>query len=163
MNISSPESIIFWTTLVFIILLILLRKYAWKPILNSVKKRETSINEALDSAEKARAEMENLKSDNEKMIKEAHQERDAILKEAHAIKENIIAEASEEAGEKASAMITNAEEAIESEKKAALADIKAQMSALSIAIAEKVVRQELENEDEQKRLVDNMLSEIELN
>jgi len=163
MNISSPESIIFWTTLVFVLLLVLLRKYAWKPILNSVKDRETSIKNALEAAEKARMEMDDLQADNKKLVKEAREERDQLLKEAREAKEKIIAEASGEADAKANEMITRAKEAIEAEKQSALADIKTQMAEISIQIAEKVIKKELDDKNDQMKLVDGMLKDVKLN
>lgn len=146
-----------------ILLILILKKYAWGPILNAIETREDNIKDALEAAEKARAEMDNLKSENEKMLKKAREERDGILKEARQIKENMIAEASDEAEEKADAMISKAKTAIQSEKQSAIADIKAQMSELSISIAEKVVKKELADKDDQMKLVDDMLKDVTLN
>ncbi|RNL88687.1 F0F1 ATP synthase subunit B [Sinomicrobium pectinilyticum] len=160
MNITHPESLIFWTVLVFIILLVLLRKYAWKPILGAVKSRETSINDALAAAEEARKEMQNLKADNERILKEARAERDTLLKEAREMKEKIIADAREEAQEQGNKMIAQAKSAIEGEKKAALAELKNQVASLSVEIAEKVIRQEFSDKDKQLELVENMLEEV---
>lgn len=160
MNITHPESLIFWTVLVFVILLVLLRKYAWKPILGAVKSRETSINDALAAAEEARKEMQNLKADNERILKEARAERDSLLKEAREMKEKIIADAKEEAQEQGSKIIAQAKAAIEGEKRAALAELKNQVASLSIEIAEKVVKQEFSDKDKQLELVENMLGEV---
>ncbi|MGS2763520.1 F0F1 ATP synthase subunit B [Sinomicrobium sp. M5D2P9] len=160
MNITHPESLIFWTVLVFIILLVLLRKYAWKPILGAVKNRETSINDALAAAEEARKEMQNLKADNERILKEARAERDTLLKEAREMKEKILADAKEEAQEQGNKIIAQAKLAIEGEKKAALAELKNQVASLSVEIAEKVVKQELSDKDKQLELVENMLGEV---
>ena len=153
----------FWQALILIVLILLLRKYAWRPVLNSLDKREQGIKDALDSAEKARLEMKNLQANNEKMKKEAREERDELLKEALQIKEKMIADASGEAEEKANAMILKAQESIRTEKQAALSEIKAQVASLSIEIAEKVVKKELDNKEDQMRLVDNMLDDVKLN
>jgi len=153
----------FFQIAVVVILILILKKYAWGPILDAINTRERGILEAMESAEKARKEMEDLKSDNEKMMREARQERDELLKEARAIKEKMIAEASEEADVKANAMIARAKEAIENEKLSAVAEIKAQMTELSIDIAEKVVRKELDNKDDQMKLVGDMLKDVKLN
>jgi len=164
MDLITPEiGLIVWQTVVFVILLLVLAKFAWKPILNIVQDREDSINESLESAEKARLEMENLKANNEKLLKEAREERDAMIKEARKIKEGMIAEASTEAEEKASAIIARAQESIEAEKQSAMAEIKAQVANLSIEIAEKVVQKELNNKEDQMKLVDGMLDNVKLN
>ncbi len=153
----------FWQALILIVLILLLRKYAWRPVLKSLDKREQGIKDALDSAEKARLEMKNLQANNEKMKKEAREERDELLKEARQIKEKMIADASGEAEEKANAMIVKAQESIRTEKQAALSEIKAQVASLSIEIAEKVVKKELDNKEDQMKLVDNMLDDVKLN
>ncbi len=153
----------FWQTVLFLALLFLLRKYAWKPILNALNDREEGIKNALDSAEKARQEMENLNADNERILKEARAERDNLLKEDREIKNKMIADAKEEAKTTADAMILQAQEAIVTEKKAAMADLKSQVAALSIEIAEKVVKEELSNKDKQLKLVEDMLGDATLN
>src|SRR5699024_3163755 len=143
----------FFQSGLIIVLILLLKKYAWGPILKAINDREDGIRKALESAEEARVEMNSLKSDNEKMIRQAREERDEMLKEARQIKENMIAEASGEADEKAEAIIAKAKSAIDAEKQAAMAQLKAQMAELSIGIAEKVVEKELDNEKEQMQLV----------
>lgn len=153
----------FWQTVLFLALLFLLRKYAWKPILNALNDREEGIKNALDSAEKARQEMENLNADNERILKEARAERDNLLKEAREIKNKMIADAKEEAKSSADAMILQAQQAIENEKKSAMADLKSQMASLTIDIAEKVVKEELSNKDKQLKLVEDMLGDATLN
>ncbi|WAC01112.1 F0F1 ATP synthase subunit B [Lacinutrix neustonica] len=154
---------IFWTTIIFVLFFFLLKKFAWKPILGAVKSREDSINNALASAEKAKLEMQNLKADNENLLQEARAEREGMLKDAREMKNNMIEEAKEEAQEQASKMIAQAQAAIESEKKAAMAELKNHVATLSIEIAEKVVRQELSNKDRQLELVDTMLGDAKLN
>ena len=153
----------FWQTVLFLALLFLLRKYAWKPILNAVNEREEGIREALESADNAKLEMENLQADNQKLLKEARLEREAMLKEARDIKNKMIEDAKGEAQTQANKMIAQAQAAIESEKKAAIADLKTQVANLSIEIAEKVVREELSNKDKQIKLVESMLGEAKLN
>ncbi len=150
-------------TALFVLLVLLLKKYAWKPILNAIDTREEGIKNALDSAEKAKLEMENLQADNQKLLKEARVEREEMLKEARDIKNKMIEGAKGEAQEQANKMIAQAQAAIESEKKAAMAELKSHVAGLSIDIAEKVVRQELSNKDEQLKLVESMLGEAKLN
>lgn len=164
MNLITPEfGLIFWQTIVLLVLIFLMAKFAWKPILGAVKKREDSINGALDAAEKARLEMENLKASNEKLLAEARTERDSMLKEARSIKDKMIAEATEEAQEKANKILTNAQQSIEAEKKAALAEVKNEVATLSLDIAQKVVMKELASKEDQMKLVNNMLEDVKLN
>jgi len=164
MDLITPGfGLVFWTAITFLLLLFILRKFAWKPILGAVSEREEGIKDALASADKAREEMENLKSDNEKILKEARAERDAMLKEAHSIKETMIAEAREEAKTQASKLIEQAKTSIQNEKLAAITDLKNQVADLSIDIAEKVMKSELSTKDKQVALVEKMLSDIELN
>jgi F-type H+-transporting ATPase subunit b len=153
----------FWQLVLFIGLVLLLRKFAWKPILDAVEKREDGIKDALDAAEKAKLEMTNLQADNEKLLKEARAEREAMLKEARDIKNNTIETAKGEAQEQANKIIEQAQAAIESEKKAAMAELKSHVAGLSLEIAEKVVRTELSNKDKQLQLVETMLGEKSLN
>ncbi|WP_370390363.1 F0F1 ATP synthase subunit B [uncultured Winogradskyella sp.] len=150
-------------TILFVALIFLLVKFAWKPILNSLNDREEGIKDALDAAEKAKLEMENLQADNERLLKEARAERESMLKEARDMKNKMIEDAKEEAREEANKMIAQAQASIESEKKAAIADLKSQVANLSIDIAEKVVKEELSNKDKQMKLVESMLGEATLN
>jgi F-type H+-transporting ATPase subunit b len=163
MQLTSPESLIFWTTIIFIVFFLLLAKYAWKPILGAVKSREESINEALASAEAARREMQNLTADNERILKEARAERDAMLKEAREMKEQIIAESKNEAQEQGQKLIAHAKVAIENEKNAAMAELKSQVSTLSLSIAEKLLKDELSSKESQTKLVEKMLDDVKLN
>ncbi len=153
----------FWQTLLFLLLLFLLRKYAWKPILNAVEKRESSIEDALNSAAKAREEIEQLKSDNDRILKEARVERDTILKEAREIKESIISEAKEKAGTEANKIIEQAREQIENQKMAALTELKNQVADMSIQIAEKILREELGSQDKHSALVQEQMKDFKLN
>ncbi|SEN67616.1 ATP synthase F0 subcomplex B subunit [Flavobacterium sp. CF108] len=163
MQLTSPESLIFWTTIIFIVFFILLAKFAWKPILGAVKSREESINNALASAEAARLEMQNLTADNERILKEARAERDAMLKEAREMKEQIIADSKNEAQEQGQKLIEQAKAAIENEKNAAMAELKSQVSTLSLSIAEKLLKDELSNKESQTKLVEKMLGDVKLN
>ncbi len=163
MNIVAPESLILWTTIIFIILLILLRKFAWTPILGAVRTRETSINDALAAAEKAKLEMQNMHADNEKLLQEARAEREGMMKEARELKAKMIADSKEEARAEADKMVAQAQAAIEAEKKAAIAEMKQTVASLSLEIAEKVVKHELSDSDRQLKLVNEMLGEAKLN
>jgi len=164
MDLVIPSiGLIFWTSLVFIILLFLLGKFAWKPILKSVKERETKIETALEASEKAREEMAALKSQNEDLRKEALVERDALLKEAREIKDKIVAEAKNSAKEEGERIVESAREVIINEKMAAVTEIKNQVAALSIEIAEKIVKEKLSTDEKQKALVDGLVKEINLN
>ena len=139
----------FWQLILFVGLILLLKKFAWKPILNSVNEREEGIKNALDEAENARKEMQNLNADNER-----------ILKEAREMKESIIAEAKEEAQVQANKVVEQAQATIQSEKQAAIADLRNQVAELSIGIAEKVVREKLSDDKKQTKLVEDMLKEV---
>lgn len=163
MNLTSPESLIFWTSLIFIVFFLLMRKLAWKPILGAVKSREDSINNALLAAENAKKDMQNLKADNEKLLAEARAERDIMIKEAREIKEKMISDAKSEAQVQGEKMIEQAKASIASEKNAAIADLKNQVGALSLEIAEKVLRGELANKETQTKLVEQMLGDAKLN
>ncbi|AXT57374.1 F0F1 ATP synthase subunit B [Aquimarina sp. MMG015] len=153
----------FWQILLFVGLLLLLRKFAWKPILEAVNNREEGIKNALESAEAAKKEMQNLQADNERILNEARAERDGMLKEARQLKESMIADAKSEAQTEADKIVAQAQATIESEKKAAIADLKSQVAGLSVEIAEKVVRKELANKDKQLELVESMLGDVTLN
>ncbi len=153
----------FWQTLIFVGLILLLKKFAWKPILDAVNEREQGIKDALLSAKNAKQEMQNLKSDNEKLIAEARLERDAMMKEAREIKDKMINDAKTEAQAQGLKMIEQAKAAIQSEKNAAMADLKNQVSSLSIEIAEKVLKGELADKEAQTKLVEKMLGDAKLN
>lgn len=154
---------ILWTAVVFLILLILLAKFAWKPILGAVGERQASIQDALNQAVLARKEMEALKADNEKIMREAKMERDAILKEARELKDKIVLEAKEAAKVEGDKMIENARLSIEAEKAAAMADIKNQIGTLSVNIAESILKSQLNNPAAQEELVQSYLKNQNLN
>ncbi len=161
MDLVTPAiGLVFWTTLVFLLVLFMLNRFAWKPILGAVKERERSIDEALRAAEKARSEMASISADNERILKEARIERDAILKEARELKDAMVKEASDKAREEGQKMLAAAQMAIENQRMAAITDLKNQVATLSIEIAEKLLRRELSDKDRQKVLVDDLLREI---
>ena len=162
LNDFSPGLFII-STILLLILIALMVKFAWKPILNSLEERETGIEDALAAAENAKKEMQNLQADNEKLIKEARAERDAMMKEAREIKEKMIADAKEDAKEVTSKLIEKAQASITQEKQAALAEIKKNVAELSIGIAESVIKKELSSKDDQIKLVEGMLEEVTLN
>lgn len=162
LNDFSPGLFII-STILLLILIALMVKFAWKPILNSLEERETGIEDALAAAENAKKEMQNLQADNEKLIKEARAERDAMMKDAREIKEKMIADAKEDAKEVTSKLIEKAQASIIQEKQAALAEIKKNVAELSIGIAESVIKKELSSKDDQIKLVEGMLEEVTLN
>ncbi len=164
MDLVTPGvGMIFWTTLFFLIVLFVLGKFAWPSILSAVRARNESIRKSLESAKKAREEMANLQADNERILAEAKAERDAMLKEARDGKEAIMTGAREKAAQDAPKLLKSAKEAIKNEKLAAINEIKEQIATLSIEIAEKVLRQTLSAEKEQKKLVDKLIDDIDLN
>ena len=152
----------FWQTMIFVGLLFLLRKYAWGPILGAVNERETSIKDALASAEAARAEMETLQSDNQRILKEARAEKEALLKEARNTRADLINTAKEEAQEEAQKILAQAQEAIQNEKRAAISELKEQVGSIAMDIAEKVLQKELESKDKQVELIDQLLKDSNL-
>jgi F-type H+-transporting ATPase subunit b len=153
----------FWQMLIFVGLIFLLRAFAWKPILNAVNEREEGIKNALLSAENARKEMQNLQADNQRILQEARIERDTMMKEAREIKEKMIADSKNEAQAAGQKMIEQAKAAIESEKNAAMAELKAKVSSLSLEIAEKLLQDELSGNEAQTKLVEKMLGDAKLN
>ena len=154
----------FWQVIILVILIVLLAKFAWKPILAALAAREEGISNALLAAENAKKDMQNLKADNEKLLAEARAERDAMIKEAREIKEKMIADAKSEAQAQCEKMIESAKASIESEKNAAMAELKNQVSTLSLEIAETLLKGELSNKEEaQTKLVEKMLGDAKLN
>ncbi len=152
-----------WATIAFIIVLILLKKMAWKPILQSLDEREKSIQEALSSADRARDEMKKLQAQNEDLLREARIERDKILKEARDAKDSIISESKTKAQLEADKIMIAARENIQHEKMAAISDLKNQVAQLSIEIAEKILKDQLSNNEEQKKLVKSLMDNVNLN
>ena len=164
MELVKPAfGLIFWMVLSFAIILFLLKKFAWPVILKALDDREQSIAEALNAARKAKEEMSALKADNEKLLQEARNQRDAILKEARDAKDSIINEARSKATEESDRLRRIAREEIQNEKMAAITDFKNQVANLSVQIAEKVIRQQLASDDKQKALVSDLIKDIKLN
>jgi F-type H+-transporting ATPase subunit b len=152
-----------WQVVIFVGLIFLLKKFAWKPILDAVNEREEGIKNALESAENARKEMQNLQADNQRILQEARAERDSMLKDAREMKEKMVADAKSEAQAQGQKMIEQAKAAIVSEKNAAMADLKSQVATLSLSIAEKVLKDELSNKESQTKLVEKLLGDVKLN
>jgi F-type H+-transporting ATPase subunit b len=163
MGFVTPDyGTLFWMVLIFGIVLFILKKFAWGPILKALKEREKSISDALNSAEKARKEVAGLKASNDQIIAEARKEKDIILKEARDIKDKIIAEAKSKANTEAQKSIEAALQQIDAEKSAAINDIKQQVSELSVRIAELIIKKELENPKEYQELVSDLLKDMKL-
>ena len=164
MDLVTPGiGLIFWSTLIFLILLIVLKKYAWKPVLNAVKGREERIKSALESAEEAREEMAKLKADNEVIVKEAKEERNNLIQEARSIKIKMIDDAKVLANEEANKIIETARVKINSEKEAAIMDLRKQVAEFSVEIAEKILKKKLEDTKEQRSLIEKSLDDLKLN
>jgi F-type H+-transporting ATPase subunit b len=155
--------LIFWMTIAFSLLLWILAKFAWKPIMKGLKEREQTIEEALNTANKTREEMKELKFSNELLLKEAKEERDLILRDARKVKESIIESARIKANEEGNRIIENAREAIQNEKLAAIHDMKNQLALLSIEIAEKIIKKELSGKDQQKEFIQRLIDEVNVN
>jgi len=164
MALVTPDvGTLFWMLLMFIIVLVILKKFAWKPILGALDKREKSIEDSLRSADRAREEMEQLKADNEKILAEARLERDGMLKETRATSEQILSEAREKAGKEGKRLIEAARDQIVNEKDLAMAEIRKQVAELSVNIAEKILREKLKEDQQQKALIDKLLKDVKLN
>lgn len=164
MELIMPEfGLLFWMLVSFSILLILLKKFAWKPILKALADRENSIDEALKSAQLAKEEMAKLQASNQQILKEAMLEREKIVKEATNLKDTIISEAKAKAVVEAEKVIENARIAIEREKTAALEEIKNKIAVFSIDIAEKILQEKLGDIDQQKKMVDKYVNQINVN
>lgn len=164
MELLLPDpGLIFWQALSFLILLFILGRFAWKPILNGLKVREANIEESLREAEKAREDLKKLQSDNESLLKEARAEAEQIRKDATATGDKLRAQIEEDARKAADRMIKDAESEILNKKQAALSDVKSQVAALSLEVAEKILRKQLENQDQQQQLVDELLKDLNVN
>ena len=164
MELLTPGTgLLFWQLVVFLGLFFLLSKMAWKPILASLKERETSIQAALDSAEKAKAEMANLKADNEKLFREARDERDKILREAREAGNRLHDQAQADAKKNADKIIQDAKAVIATEKQVALRDVRAQVAQFSLEIAEKLLKKNLSTDKAQKDLVEGFVKDLKMN
>ncbi|WP_316769158.1 F0F1 ATP synthase subunit B [Pedobacter frigiditerrae] len=164
MDLLIPEvGLVVFQTIAFLLLMFLLGKFAWKPVLAAIKEREQSIDDALNKAELAKQEMARLTSQNEELMKQARAERDEILKEAKILKDSIVNEAKTSAQTEGAKLIEKARIEIENQKKAALAELKGQVSTLSLDIAERVLRSQLDDKAKQQDLVNSLLKDVELN
>lgn len=164
MELLVPEfGLVIFQTIAFLLLMFILSKFAWKPVLAAIKEREQSIDEALSKAELAKQEMARLTSQNEELMKTARAERDQMLKEAKALKDNIVNDAKTQAQAEGAKLIEKARIEIENQKKTALFELKSQVSSLSIEIAERVLREQLKDKSTQEDLVANLLKDVELN
>jgi len=164
MQLLTPAlGLIFWTFIAFIVVLIVLRKYAWKPILSTLKERETGIADAIASAEKIKAEMTALKNENEALMAKAREERAVILKEAKEQSDKMIAEAKEKAKQEYERIVADAQTAILQQKNAALTDVKNQVGALVIEVSEKILHRELSSKAEQEKYIQTLVNAVPLN
>lgn len=164
MDLLIPSfGLLIWTFLAFFILLFILKKFAWKPILNSLKERENGIADSLATAERAKAEIAQFKNENEVMMAKAREERAELLKEAKITRDRIIGEAKEQAKVEANRIIADAQEAINNQKMAAIIDVKNQIGTLVLDVAEKVLRRELANKNDQETYINDLTSQVKFN
>lgn len=150
----------FWSLVVFLIFFFIMRKFAWGPIMSGIKSREESIANSLAQAEKARAEMSNLKAENEKLLQEARKEREAMLKDAAQTRDSIVTKAREEAAAAAAKEMEKAKTQIDAEKNAALAELKHVAGYLAVEMAEKILRKELGSASEKSALASKLVAEL---
>lgn len=164
MDLLLPHlGLIVWTILAFIVVLVILKKFAWKPILKGLDDRETNIANSIATAEKVKLEMAQLKNDNEALLVSAREERAAMLKEAKEFKDKIIAEAKDEAKVQAAKIITDAQASIQNQKMAAITDLKNQIGNMVIEVSEKILRRELSNKTEQESYIQELAQAVKLN
>lgn len=164
MDLLSPDfGLIFWTVLIFLLTFLILRKFAWKPILNMLGEREKNIADSIETAERIKSEMSQMKLEHEQVLAEAKAERSRILKEAKEVKDQIISEAKEQAKVEARKIVEAAQVAINNQKMAALTDVKNQVGNLVIEVAEKVLRRELADKQVQRQYISQLTDEIKLN
>jgi F-type H+-transporting ATPase subunit b len=161
--VTPSIGLVFWSTVTFLIVLFVLTKYAWKPMMKAIKTREEGIENAIAQAEKVNAEMAQLKSENEALLVKAREERAALLKDAKETRDKMVAEAKDEAKAQAAKIITDAQLAIQNQKNAALIDIKNQVGNLVVEVSEKILRKELSNKPEQENFIKELASQIKLN
>lgn len=164
MQLVTPGiGLIFWMLVSFGLVMFVLAKYAWAPIMKGIHQREDTIEKALESANEAKKEMLQLKAGNEQLLRDAKDERDALMRDARKVKEAILEEARVKANEEAARIMENARENIQFEKMAAINDLKNQIAAISIEIAEKLIEKELENKKSQQELTEKLLKEVKFN
>jgi F-type H+-transporting ATPase subunit b len=160
-NILAPDiGLMFWTVLIFLILMFLLRKFAWKPIVTALKDREESIEKALNEARTAREEIESLKAENDKILTQAKLERDAMLRQAKELGDSIINQAKENAHKEGKQILAETRELVKKEKEQAMLELKNEIGDLVIKTASKVIRQELKNSDQQKKIIEESLKDL---
>lgn len=155
--------LIFWTLVAFILVFVILRKFAWKPILSSLHDREKGIADSLETAKRVKAEMAQLKNENEELLAKAREERGVMLKEARDTKDRIIGEAREQAKVEANKIISEAQQAINAQKMAAITEVKNQVGKLVIEVTEKVLRKELNSKEAQEAHIQSLVSEVKMN
>lgn len=163
MLLNPASGLLFWTFIAFAVVFFILAKFAWPAIINGLKERETSITEALATAEKVKLEMAQLKNDNEVLLAKAREERAALLKEAKETKDRIVNDAKDEAKVQAAKIVADAHASIQQQKMAALTDLKNQIGALVIETSEKVLRKELSNKAEHENYIKTLATEVKLN
>lgn len=161
--VSQGLGLLFWNSITFLTVLLILAKFAWKPIMGSIKERENSISDALNAADKAKADIANLQAENEKMLESARLEREKIVREAQAVANNIVAEAKEKATLESNRLIESAKSIINNEKHAAILEVKNHAAVLSVEIAEMLVRRSLNNDGSQTQLVQEYIKEAKMN
>ncbi|GAB4254001.1 MAG: F0F1 ATP synthase subunit B [Saprospiraceae bacterium] len=164
LSVLKPDvGLIAWTILIFALFWGLMAKFAFRPIINALKKRESDIQNSLDEAKRVREEMAKMKAENEELLAQAREERAKILKEAKEAGDRIVAEAKDKAKEEAKKIVTNAKEQIENQKMAAIVDLKNQVGKFSLEIAEKVIRKQLEGDKQQQAFVEELVKDLKLN
>ncbi len=164
MQLVTPGiGLIFWMLVSFSLVMYILAKYAWKPIMKGIHQREDTIEKALEAANEAKKEMLQLKAGNEQLLRDAKDERDALMRDARKVKEAILEEARVKANEEAARIMENARENIQFEKMAAINDLKNQIASISIEIAEKLLGKELENKKQQQELTEKLLKDVKIN
>jgi F-type H+-transporting ATPase subunit b len=164
MQLVTPGiGLLFWMLVSFSLVLFVLGKYAWKPIMKGIHQREDTIEKALEAANDAKKEMLQLKAGNEQLLRDAKDERDALMRDARKVKESILTEARERANEEAARILENARENIQFEKMAAINELKNQIATISIEIAEKLILKELENKKQQQELTEKLLKNVKIN
>lgn len=161
MSLLTPDlGLVFWTTIIFLVFWLLVGKFAFKPIAKAIKDRDQNIADALTAAEKAKAEVQQMHSDNASLLKEAREESAKILKEAKELKDSIVAEAHHSAKEEAAKIVANAKIEIDAQKKAAMAEVKNEVSKLSLEIAQKVVGRELDSTKDQQNFITSLVDKL---
>ncbi len=164
MQLVTPDiGLMFWMLVSFGLLLYILGKFAWKPIMKGIHQREDTIEKALEAANEAKKEMLQLKAGNEQLLRDAKDERDALMRDARKVKESILEEARMKANEESARIVENARENIQFEKMAAINDLKNQIASISIEIAEKLIGKELEDKKQQQELTEKLLKEVKIN